>query len=613
MRWTVIFLATLAISPLAAAQIQLDQSGLRLAQKKASLRLRPSIKANGRWYRCDHLDPVRRDARQGRPQLSYQIPELGEVTVTRLGDSTLKMGFSAHRAVNVQALALEGEATLPGARAWLSNGAQSWSQSGVIRLGARPQQKQLDSALRATGWGEEYRKGRELSWEYTYVGGGRRALVAGALSANRFRPWLQVSRSGPGKVGIRMVSGGAGESVFVGAGKRLKGERWHVELGRSRRLPKMLEAYAAQLSSRPVKHRRGPTVAWNSWYQLYTRVTEAAVRQNARHLKEAAVGIEGVTPSVVIDDGWEKDWGDWTGNRKKFPRGVARVAKDLKAEGISPGIWLAPFLASVKAPVVREHPEWFVQDHVFRHGGRRYRVLDVTHPGAAKKLERTVRGLVGVGFETLKIDFLATGSAEGKRHQQVTGMQAYHRGMQIIRKAAGPGTRLIASGAPGVATFGYVDAWRVAADVAWPVPSAATGPTWPEVVSLARNLGARWFLHRAVGLDTDPMLLRGWRDPAKLHAATSLPGLAGHGIQLSDDLTRLSPERLRQGLRPKVVDMAMSGKASRPARLIPRQVPSDLGAGASTLQRILGIHRVSAPEAWLTPGGSRVRLDLSSN
>jgi alpha-galactosidase len=413
-------------------------------------------------------------------------------------------------------------------------------------------------------------------------------------------------------VGVRLVSGGAGESVTLGAGQRVRGERWHVRLGSSKDLPRMLERYAEKLPSRPAHHRAPPTLGWNSWYQLFSRVDEQAVRENARQVKKVFAGRGALEPTVVIDDGWEPCWGDWTARRDKFPSGMARLARDLKAKGVSPGIWLAPFLANVKARVVKEHPEWFVKNHVFKHPTGRYRVLDVTHPGAAAHLATTVKGLVGAGYETLKIDFLAHGSVEGKRHETTTGMQAYHRGMQIIRRAAGPKTRLIASGAPGVATFRYADAWRVSQDVAWPLPSAWLGPTWPEVVGLARNLGARWFLHPATGLDTDPLLLRGWRDKSKPHAASWLAAFGGHGLHLSDDLRRLSPGRLVPARDRARLKAAMSGVASRPETLIPPRVPRTLGRQVSLLGRLLGFHRVKAPEVWRTPGGKQVRIDLRS-
>jgi hypothetical protein len=56
----------------------------------------------------------------------------------------------------------------------------------------------------------------------------------------------------------------------------------------------------------------------------------------------------------------------------------------------------------------------------------------------------------------------------------------------------------------------------------------------------------------------------------------------------------------------------MSGVASRPATLIPRRVPRALRRQRSLIGRLLGLHRIAAPEVWCTPGGQRVRVDLSS-
>lgn len=323
--------ALLAVSTAAAEALETGPSGVRLTHADAALLLRPSVKADGRWYRCDP-DARPRQGRDGR--LTYAVPGLGSVIVTRTGPAELGIRFRADRPTRLEALALEGRGRLPGARAWLSNGAQSWSQSGVIALRRPVSQRRLDRALRARGWAEEYRGGQELSWEYSFAGGGPQALVAGCLTAERFRPWVQIARHGGNRVGVRLVSGGAGERVALGAGEEVRGESWHLRLGPSRDLPAMLEGYAGKLPSRPAHRRAPPTVGWNSWYQLFSRVDESAVRENARRVRDL-FGRK-ARPTVVIDDGWERRWGEWTAN-KKFPSGMSRLAQDLKAQGLSPG------------------------------------------------------------------------------------------------------------------------------------------------------------------------------------------------------------------------------------------------------------------------------------
>ena len=59
------------------------------------------------------------------------------------------------------------------------------------RLGPEAHQPRIDEALAQRGDGEVVRRGTEISWEHTLVGGGAAHLLAGALSASRLRPWVR--------------------------------------------------------------------------------------------------------------------------------------------------------------------------------------------------------------------------------------------------------------------------------------------------------------------------------------------------------------------------------------------------------------------------------------
>lgn len=69
---------------------------------------------------------------------------------------------------------------------------------------------------------------------------------------------------------------------------------------------------------------------------------------------------------VVLDDGWQKAWGDWQVN-SKFPMGLTAMAQDAKAQGAEMGLWLAPLLVDADLALVKDHPDWLVAGASYSH------------------------------------------------------------------------------------------------------------------------------------------------------------------------------------------------------------------------------------------------------
>ena len=154
-----------------------------------------------------------------------------------------------------------------------------------VALGPTRADADLAWALALRGDDEVLRKGRAQSWWFTYVGGGDETLVAGALSAQRFRSWTQSTLTGDGELLLRLVSGGTGEALSLGPGETVAGERWYLALGEDAH--GLLESYGAALPSRQDDGEVAPAPAgWNSWYQLWDAVDEEAVRANAETVVE---------------------------------------------------------------------------------------------------------------------------------------------------------------------------------------------------------------------------------------------------------------------------------------------------------------------------------------
>jgi alpha-galactosidase len=135
--------------------------------------------------------------------------------------------------------------------------------------------------------------------------------------------------------------------------------------------------------------------------------------------------------------------------------------------------------------------------------------LDVTHPDAAAYLSRVLRAMRSWGFDYFKIDFMYAGAIEGRRHEDVTGVRAYQRGLRLIRDAIGPDALLLGCGAPILPSVGLVDAMRVGPDIATGYEPAGGNLSLPSQRGAARNTVARaWQQGRFWVNDPDCLLAR---------------------------------------------------------------------------------------------------------
>lgn len=425
----------------------------------------------------------------------------------------------------------------------------------------------------------------------------------GALRADRFASWAQVHRDGD-RLNVRLVSGGTGERVSLDAGQSVDGEPWHLGVGA---LEAQLEAYAAALPTRAATVPRPAEAGWNSWYELWDDVDEQAVRDNAalaRAILEPLVPAGAPPLRIVVDDGWQVAWGEWTPNAK-FPSGIDGLAAELAADGLTTGIWLAPLLVDADSALVSDHPEWFVGGVTYSHPEHgAMRVLDPTHPEAAAHLSQTIAKIVGWGVGLLKIDFLFAGTWAGERHEDVTGMEAYGRALAIIREAAGPDTVILAVGSPPLGTLQHADAWRVGGDIAF----EPFGPAWPFVANEARSIAARWPFCRATLCDGDPPLLRDLTED-EVGAGGWGAAFAGGALFLSDDLRTLDPLRVPWGLDAARVQAALSGP-SVPLDPVPPDPPPDLVDQVTDVLLFQDTHAV--PTLWRLPDQGRVAFNAGA-
>ncbi len=589
--------ADVSVGPDADVAAPAAPAGLSWEAGEAGLQLFPRVRVAGTWLGsvddCE-LEPL---------MVTCDLIGVGRLTAELTDSGAVVARLEATAAVTVEALALEGPLVLPGARAWLSNGFQSWSQAGALALAPEPSAAAITEALTAQGDVEVIRGGQELSWFHTWVSGDGPSLVAGAVTAGQFAPWAQAYTDGD-QLAIRLGCGGRGDSITLASGEQLVGEAWHVALGGE--LQALLEGYAAVIPSRRDDVAPAADAGWNSWYELWSDVDEEAVLANASLARDVlADALPGAPPlRVVIDDGWQVAWGEWTAN-DKFPSGLAGTASALHAEGLEVGVWLAPLLVDADSELVAEHPGWFVGGVEFPHLVEGpMRVLDVTQPDAAAHLQARVTDIVGWGFDFLKIDFLFAGTWPGERHTTVTAMAAYGLALQLIREAAGEDVILLAVGAPGLPSLPWVDAWRVGSDIA----VEPFGASWVFAPNQLRSVAARWPLCARTLCDADPVLLRAPLTQEEVDTGAWVVALSGGALFLSDDLRALPAERRGWGLDDGRAMLAVSTAPAVPEDRVPQSPPDELVSAIG--DQFAGESHHLVPARWRLQDGRRLAINV---
>ncbi len=335
-----------------------------------------------------------------------------------------------------------------------------------------------------------------------------------------------------------------------------------------------LKAYAARAAAKtPPPSMPANPVGWCSWYYYFHDMTEKVILQNL----EAAKELKNRLPIDVfqVDDGYQPAPGDWLETTKKFPHGMLWLANKIRGAGFRPGIWLAPFMATGRSRLFREHPGWFVKN---KKGKPRWTTfwtspyafgsvycLDTTHPEVIRWLNNTFDTIVNKwGFEYLKLDFLYAGAIDGVRYDSdATRAQAFRRGLEAIREAVGDDTYILGCGVPLGPALGIVNGARIAGDTSpsWdePLVSDVIGhKAAPGVPNAARVMFARYFMHRRWFLG-DPDCLMSRFDDTKLSADEVLThaacvAMAGGALFISDNLAALgeSGVALAQKLIPPV-------------------------------------------------------------
>ncbi len=182
-----------------------------------------------------------------------------------------------------------------------------------------------------------------------------------------------------------------------------------------------------------------------------------------------------------LDDGWQKDYGDWEPNCK-WPSGMKAAADRIKAAGMIPGIWITPFLCG-KNSVSRFPEDWMLRDAdgnrlTMMIGVIPFFIFDPSHPGVQEYIKSFLLTIKSWGYVYYKIDFtrcLFLNPAACPYDRSITLLQLYRRGIELLRNTLGEECCLNLCGGHEGATVGLADVTRTGRDTygKWDKPEDA--------------------------------------------------------------------------------------------------------------------------------------------
>jgi alpha-galactosidase len=437
----------------------------------------------------------------------------------------------------------------------------------------------------------------------------KQSLFLGALTSDRFLTLLRLKADGKGAeakiTSYNVESTGTTEiqkvlseaetlapkhltsdrielSLPLNPGEQMSSERVMFAVGTD--YLGQLRAYGSAI--RRLHHPRVSSVipmGWWSWTAYYAAINEGETLANAdwlsQHLNSLGYNF------FQIDEGYQYARGEYvTANATQFPDGMRFVARHILRDGLTVGLWTAPFEVSSRAWVYEHHKEWLVHnakgepiplEDVWRQGVDTLYALDTTHPGAQEYLRQTYQTLArewGVRF--IKMDFMDTTAIEGDHYRpNTTALEAQRMGLQVIRDTVGEDVILDKDGSPMLNPVGIVDTGRVSAD---------TGHSFLRSKTAAPGIAARFYMNGNFFITdpdafniTDTYMVEHSRERsshslAAAQASIALSAVAGGMYEIGDDLLVLSSEKDRLALveNRDLLNMAKTGRASTPVDLM---------------------------------------------
>lgn len=339
-----------------------------------------------------------------------------------------------------------------------------------------------------------------------------------------------------------------------------------------------LAAYGAAIAkvNHPRTVGRAPS-GWWSWTSYYAGVTDGLVRTNAQWLAQNLRDLG--YNYVLVDEGYQYARGEYvTTDATHFPEGMAGVGRYVTRQGITFGVWTAPFEVSTRSWVYEHHKDWLVHNaagqpiRILQPEIEELYALDPTNPGAQDYLRQTYHTLTrDWNVRYIKLDFMDDTAIEGVHYRpNTTAIEAQRIGLKVIREAVGEEVQLDKDGSAMLAPVGFVDEGRISTD---------TGHSFEPSKTAASGIAERYYMNRNFFVaDPDAFTLTDQKGEGGAAGSTAseaevsivLAAVAGGMFEIGDDLPLLTAEtdRLKLARNHDVLAMYKYGHAAVPLDLM---------------------------------------------
>jgi len=452
-----------------------------------------------------------------------------------------------------------GTLNVPGVSKCITNGEMYYDAGTIHEFGQKDEaisSGDLKGVKLANGSISSQNETIHSWWNFgLFSGYDREGLAIGYLENNACLGNLLIAKADINEISFVAESVYAPQLVLA-PGKEISSNRLMIHIGADPYAA--LETYADAVGKVNNARTRSIVNGWCSWFYTLSQVSEAEVISNtefaAKHLKQ--FGLE----YIQIDEGYQRWHGDWEGNGR-FPHGMKWLADKIRENGFKPGIWISPYVISEPTEVFQKHSDWLLKktDGSLKRIGnweegaeppvdenpKRYG-LDITHPEAAKWLHDLISTIANDwGYEMIKIDFMAWSILAAERYHDpgFSSAQAYRKGLEIMRSAAGDKCHILECG-PGATTVGLIDSMRIEADVNYGFSNTAWETYFLHPASSASAVAKRYYFHKRTWINDADHICMDVLSDQQSEAAATLIALSGGNMVSGDRLTQMDPYKL---------------------------------------------------------------------
>lgn len=338
--------------------------------------------------------------------------------------------------------------------------------------------------------------------------------------------------------------------------------------------PDILTKYGKKIAKCNPIEKGDVVTGWCSWYYYGKGISEGVILENMHEVQKNEIPVK----YIQIDDGWQQCYGDWEEN-ENFPNGMKYLADEIKKAGYIPGIWFSPFLVDENSNLVKEHPEFFVQENGKPH---KELYMDYSVKSAREWLYNLAKKFSQEwGYRYIKIDLISFKLAlTGYKKKGFNALKNFKTAVEIMRNAVTEDTRFMTCTCPMGASAGIAECLRISGDIF---------ERWISLKDIARPVLRRYFMYEYINTDPDCLMVRHenqhdseafricTRTDEEIQTFVNFMSVAGGAIMLSDKLSLLDKKDID---RIKTL-FPINPKPAKPLDLFERDIPSVFYYGKS--------------------------------